>query len=147
MSGGGAKKKLKRFFVSGAAKYLVAGEQAAKSLADAIGTKLEIIPYYFSSLSEQELEEHRLASGGERNDTILVVGQYFDYKGMDVALEAARMDLSLRYKFVGMGNRTELFRQEHEIPENVELIPFLQKRELEEEYKTCAMLVLPSRQE
>lgn len=147
LSGEGFKKKLKRFFVSGADKYLVAGEKAAESLRDAIGTHKEIVPYYFSSLTEQEIEEHRLASGRNRNDTILVVGQYYDYKGMDVALEAARMDLSLRYKFVGMGNRTERFRGEHEIPENVELIPFLQKQELEEEYKNCAMLVLPTRQE
>lgn len=147
LSGDGFKKKLKRFFASGAEKYLVAGERSAESLRNALGGEKEIIPYYFSSLSEQEIAEHRLSAGQDRNDTILVVGQYFDYKGMDVALEAARMDLSLRYKFVGMGNRTELFRQEHEIPENVELIPFLQKQELEEEYKKCAMLVLPTRQE
>lgn len=147
LSGEGIKKKLKRFFVSGADKYLVAGEKAAESLRDAIGIDKVIIPYYFSSLTEQEIEEHRQASGKNRNKTILVVGQYYDYKGMDVALEAACMDLSLRYKFVGMGNRTDLFQAEHEIPENIEGIPFLQKQELEEAYKSCAMLVLPSRQE
>lgn len=147
LAGDGLKKKLKRFFVSGAEKYLVAGEKTAESLRNAIGTDKVIVPYYFSSLTEQEIEEHRQLAGNVRNDTILVVGQYFDYKGMDVALEAARMDLSLRYKFVGMGNRTELFQKEHDIPENVELIPFLQKKELEEEYKNCAMLVLPTRQE
>jgi len=147
LSGNGLKKKLKRFFASGAEKYLVAGEQSAESLKNALGKENVVIPYYFSSLSEQEIAEHRLLSGKDRNDTILVVGQYFDYKGMDVALEAARLDQSLRYKFVGMGSRTALFQQALEIPENVELIPFLQKQELEEEYKTCAMLVLPTRQE
>ena len=147
LNGDGIKKKLKRFFLSGAQTYLVAGEKAAESMKAALGENQKIIPYYFSSLTEQEIEEHRKAAGRSRNNTILVIGQYFDYKGMDVALEAARMDQSLHYKFVGMGARTELFRQEHEIPENVELIPFLQKEELEEEYKSCAMLVLPSRQE
>lgn len=147
LQGNVLKAKLKRFFVSGAEKYLVAGEQAAQSLKKAIGEKKKIIPYYFSSLSEEELQANGAAAREDRSDAILVVGQYFDYKGMDVALEAARMDKTLRYKFVGMGGRTEQFRQDHEIPDNVELIPFLQKRELEEEYKSCAMLVLPSRQE
>lgn len=147
LAGDGLKKQVKRFFISGAQKYLLAGEKAAESLRTAIGGDKIVIPYYFSSLSEKELEEHHLLSGGKRTDVILVVGQYFDYKGMDVALEAARMDQSLRYKFVGMGSRTDLFQQEHEIPPNVEVIPFLQKQELEDEYKNCAMLVLPTRQE
>lgn len=147
LEGNGLKTKLKRFFLTGAEKYLVAGEKAAQSLKPIAGNS-EIIPYYFSSLSEQEINAHRaLAQDCKRNDTILVVGQYYDYKGMDVALEAARKDLSLHYKFVGMGSRTEQFVKEHAIPENVEIIPFLQKEELEREYQTCAMLVLPSRQE
>ena len=66
---------------------------------------------------------------------------------MDVALEAARLDPEQRYLFVGMGKRTELFRQEQNVPENVEIIPFLSKEDLENEYRNCAMLVLPTRQE
>lgn len=142
------KTKFKYFFLKGAERYLIAGEKSAETLKPAARGR-PIVPYYFSSLYEHEVEEHRMESGCPRNDTILVVGQYFDYKGMDVALEAARMDLSLRYKFVGMGARTEQFRQDHAdgIPENVEIIPFLQKEELEKEYQTCGMLVLPSRRE
>ncbi len=105
-----------------------------------------MIPYYFSSLSQQEVADHAVATC-QRDDRILVVGQYFDYKGMDVALGAARLDRSLRYLFVGMGGRTELFQREQDVPENVEVIPFLQKQELEEQYRRCAMLVLPTRQE
>lgn len=146
LRGNSLKTRLKRFFLSGAKRYLVAGEQAALSLKE-IAEERVIIPYYFSSLSEQELAEHRHSAGAVRNDTILVVGQYFDYKGLDVALKAAQMDSSLRYKFVGLGNRTELFQQTYQIPPNVELIPFLQKQELEDAYKHCAMLLLPSRQE
>lgn len=147
LKGSGWKQRIKRFFISGADKYVIAGEKAAESLRTAIGDK-EIIPYYFSSLSEQELTEHKyFAENAERNDCILVVGQYFDYKGMDIALAAAAMDPSLRYKFVGMGARTKQFLDDHTIPSNVEIIPFLQKQELEKEYQSCAMLVLPSRQE
>ena len=149
LDGSDIKVKLKRFFLSGAEKYLVAGEKSAQSIKKLASGK-EVIPYYFSSLSEREMNGHAIATReSERNETILVVGQYFDYKGMDIALEAARMDLSLRYKFVGMGSRTEQFLKDFEgiIPENVEIIPFLQKQDLEKEYQSCGMLVLPSRQE
>lgn len=149
LNGASVKTKLKRFCLSGAEKYLVAGEKAAESLKQ-IATGERMIPYYFSSLSEEEIREHSImATQCRRNDTILVVGQYFDYKGMDVALEAAGLDASLHYKFVGMGSRTEQFLKDFagKIPENVEIIPFLQKQELEKEYQSCAMLVLPSRQE
>ena len=149
LEGSGLKTKLKRFFLSGAEKYLVAGEKAGESLRKGLENS-DAIVYYFSSLTEQELTEHREnAKNCVRNDTILVVGQYFDYKGIDVALEAAQLDQTLQYKFVGMGSRTELFLKDYasKIPPNVEIIPFLQKAELEEEYKKCAMLVLPSRQE
>ena len=149
LEGNGLKSRLKRFFLSGADKYLVAGERAAQSLKSVSASK-EVIPYYFSSLSEQELEDHHLASMcGQRSDTILVVGQYVNCKGMDIALKVAQADQSLHYKFVGMGTRTEQFMKEFEgqIPPNVEIIPFLQKQDLEREYRTCSMLVLPSRQE
>lgn len=147
LEGNSLKVRMKRFFLKGAEQYLVAGEKAGHSLGKVAGNK-KIMPYYFSSLSEREIKEHREAAQSVfRDNVILVVGQYFDYKGMDIALEAARMDTTLHYKFVGMGTRTKLFMQNHEIPENVEIIPFLQKGELEEEYKKCTMLVLPSRQE
>lgn len=145
LDGSGLKAKIKRFFLTGAEKYLAAGEKAAQSLKQYVPDK-EVVPYWFSSLSAEEIRANGVQNC-KRNDTILVVGQYWDYKGMDIALETARMDLSLRYKFVGMGSRTELFLKDHEAPENVEIVPFLQKRELEREYQTCAMLVLPSRQE
>ena len=43
--------------------------------------------------------------------------------------------------------KTILFLQEQEIPDNVETVAFLQKAQLEEEYHSCQMLVLPSRKE
>lgn len=145
----GIKGKIKKFFLSGAKKYLTAGEKAAKSIGKVVGReKVEV--YYFSSLNEAELKDHaQKAMNVKRNNTILVVGQYFDYKGMDVALKVAAMDTSIQYKFIGMGKRTELFIEEQKafVLNNVEIIPFLSKEELEKEYKNCAMLVLPTRQE
>ena len=149
MGKGGLKKWRKQVVLKGASQYIVAGKAAADSLQKVL-PNAKIIPYGFSSLTQSELNSHEAAvDNTARNDTVLVVGQYFDYKGMDVALEAARMDPSICYKFVGMGGRTELFRREcrtDELP-NVEVIPFLQKEELNLEYQRCAMLVLPSRKE
>lgn len=147
--GAGLKNRLKLAVLKGASKYLVAGKTAAGSLQKIL-PKAEIVPYNFSSLTEAELVFRETAAiNDERNDTVLVVGQYFDYKGMDVALGAARMDPSISYKFVGMGGRTELFCHEcgTDALSNVEVIPFLQKEELSREYRTCSMLVLPSRKE
>lgn len=146
IEGKGIKNKIKKFFLSGAAKYLVAGEKAAESVK-CIAKGKPVIPYYFSSLSDEEIKINSDLKG-DRNDTVLVVGQYFEYKGMDVALAAAKKDSSIKYKFVGMGKRTELFKDEQMAGvDNVEIVPFLDKKALEKEYLSCQMLVLPSRQE
>ncbi len=145
----GLKTKLKKLFLSGAKTYLTAGEMSAESLCNYVNGR-KVVPFYFSSLSEEELNRHReAASHIQRGDTVLIVGQYFDYKGMDVAFQAAQMDSSIHYKFVGMGKRTDDFIREHtsDGAANVEIIPFLSKADLEEEYKNAALLVLPSRQE
>ncbi len=138
---------IKKYFLQGAACYLTAGEKAEESLK-IIANGSTVIPYYFSSLSQMELNDHSKACA-VREKYVLVVGQYFPYKGMDVALEAAKIDPSIHYKFVGMGKRTQQFIEEQGASglENVEIIPFLQKQDLTEEYRRCAALVLPSRQE
>lgn len=146
LQGKGLKARCKRFLLSGAAQYLAAGEKAAAEVKKIAGNK-PVYAYGFSSLSEEELRLHRKAAPVERSNTILVVGQYFPYKGMEMALEVARRDLGQPYRFVGMGRRTRKFIRENRIPANVEIIPFLQKQELEREYRSCAMLVLPSRRE
>lgn len=143
--GFGLKGSLKKYFLKGAACYLVAGQKAAASLRKYLGDEKPIIPYYFSSLCQGE---GLLTEPLPREEYVLVVGQYFDYKGMDVAMETAKLNLSIRYKFVGMGKRTELFiRDMSPLPSNVEIIPFLKKKDLMVEYQKCSVMVLPSRQE
>lgn len=145
--GSNLKSKIKRFFLKGADKYLVAGEKSAQSVRAVVGDK-EIVPYYFSSLSEAELKKNA-QTDIKREKFVLVVGQYLDVKGIDVALNAAKMNEDICYKFIGMGNKTDEFIKKYcpDRQENIEFIPFLQKEELEEEYKKCAAFVLPSRQE
>lgn len=148
LGGNSIKSRAKRFFLKKADKYLVAGKKASDSLRNFF-PDCDIVWYPFSSLMDNEVKELSNDSTKEREDYILVVGQYFDYKGMDIALRAAIMDKRLRYKFVGMGNRTELFEKLADSlnASNVEVIPFLPKEELTKEYKSCKMLVLPSRYE
>ena len=143
----GLKNRLKRFFLSGAEKYVVAGEKAIPALK-AVTAEKPITPYYFSSMSEEELRANAAAQT-LRNNTVLVVGQYLDVKGLDVILEVAKKDSSIPYKMIGMGHKTQEFINKYDADklENVEIIPFLQKEDLEHEYKTCALFVLPSRQE
>lgn len=149
LEGSGIKKKLKRFVVRGAQKYFTAGEKSAEAVRRIVGDR-EIIPYYFSSHSQKELTEiQRIPPAQRQNNTVLIVGQYLDVKGLDVALQVAEQDRERTYKFIGMGKRTELFVETYNPKrlENVEIIPFLQKKDLEEEYRKCALFVLPSRQE
>lgn len=142
------KTKIKKLVIRGADSYLIAGEKAAINLQKIVGAKL-VTPYYFSSLSNEEIQKNACMATNDREDFILVVGQYYDYKGMDIAAEVARKMSSQKFKFVGMGKRTELFKAECNITEldNVDVIPFLQKDKLFDEYKKCKCLLLPSRQE
>ena len=143
----GIKNRIKKFFLGGAQAYLAAGEKCAESLRKAIGNK-KVVPYYFSSLTQKEIENNSKLGCG-REDYVLVVGQYYPYKGMDIAAEVAKRMPEQMFKFVGMGKRTELFMSECGVKElkNVEVIPFLQKEDLYAEFKKCKCLLLPTRQE
>lgn len=147
LEAGKLKTAFKRFFLRGAKGYLAAGEKAAESIRNVVGNK-PITVYYFSSLGQEELKLNAQESH-KRNQKVLIVSQYLEVKGNDVAIAVARMDPQHEYVFVGTGNRTAQFEEEQrtaEIP-NVTVIPFLQKEQLQELYKTCEALVLPSRRE
>lgn len=148
MEGSSFKSRMKRFVLRGATGYIAAGEKTAQIIKPVTGES-PVTVYHFSSLSEQEVEDNSQKAPGQRSEDVLAVSQYFERKGMDVVLEAARNDPGHHYKLVGMGHRTELFLQEFEgkIPDNVEIIPFLQKPELEKEYQKCGIMVLPSRRD
>lgn len=148
LDGNNFKRKIKRFLIKGAQEYLIAGEKAGENLSKYV-PKERVHPYYFSSLTNKDIQENSKNSNKNINDKILVVGQFFNYKGLDIALDVAKKMPEKKFEFVGMGNRSQLFRdlvKKLEI-NNVEIIPFLSKDELEQEYINCKMLVLPSRKE
>lgn len=144
------KSKIKRFFLKGANKYLVAGKKSAESVKK-ITNSDEVYPYFFSSLTQNEIAQNvkKSKKNNKRDEYILSIGQYFDYKGLDIFIDVARKEPNLKFKIIGTGNRTDkcLEKIEELHIENIELIPFLAKEELENEYLNCRMLVLPSRQE
>lgn len=145
------KNLIKKYFIKGAEKYIVAGESASRSLAKIIRNK-PIISYPFSSLTQDEVVRNcKLLNTGIKREknTVLVVGQFQDYKGLEVAVEAAKKCPEVYWRFVGTGKKHQEFISKCGIENicNIEVIPFLQKNELNREYMHCSALVLPSLQE
>lgn len=142
------KQEIKRFLIKGAQEYLIAGKKSGDNISKYV-SKEHVHPYYFSSLTKEDIENNRKKQNKNITNKILVVGQFFDYKGLDIALNVAKNMPEKNFEFVGMGNRSQSFKdlvKKLEI-NNVEIIPFLQKDKLNQEYRTCKMLVLPSRKE
>ena len=145
----GIKTKIKKTILKGAKGYFIAGINAKYNLIKAIG-KVKATTYYFSSLTTEQIKNNEFLSlNANRDDYVLVIGQFFDYKGLDIAVKAALLDDNIHYKFVGMGNRTDMFIERFDLENvnNIDIIPFLQTPELEKEYLHAKAVVLPSRQE
>ena len=138
----------KSFFLKGADKYLAAGDNAAYELQEILKAK-PIFVYNFSSLTDEEIQINKKNVPNNREEHVLVVGIYYQYKGLDVAVKVAKKDRDTCYKFVGMGSRSEIFIKEQQLEgyNNIQVIPFLPFKQLIEEMKKCKMLILPSRKE
>ena len=142
------KNKIKKFILNGADKYLVAGEVATKKLRKIL-PKANIKPYHFSSLTAMELKQNARLKQRNINNKVLVVGQYYEYKGLDIALNCARVLDNITFLFIGAGNRSEILRKKaNEMGlRNIEIISFLDKQKLYLDYENCKLLLLPSRKE
>ena len=105
--------------------------------------------YHFSSLTDYELKTNKKMTNKNLNNTVLVIGQYLDYKGLDVALEVTKLDSNIRYKFIGSGGRSNILESKvrNLNLSNVEVIPFLRKEDLYKEYQQCKCVLLPSKKE
>lgn len=147
-------KSIKSFFknivLKNAYGYFVAGDNAEENLKKFLNITENIYTYNFSSLTKEELTKNENKINlFKREDFILVVGRYFNYKGLDIALATAKEHGNVKYKFIGVGDRKNDFEKlvNKMGLHNIEVISFLQKEELEEEYLKCKMLILPSRKE
>lgn len=139
----------KKFFIIGAKRYLIAGEASKQNLEKEVKVK-NVFSYPFSSLTNEDLLQNEKQSKlVKRNKTVLVVGRYYDYKGLDIAVKAAKLDSSIHWKIIGMAPRDNDFITEQKTYEasNIEVVPFLPKEELSQEYCECGLLAMTSRQE
>lgn len=139
---------LKRIVVGLPRLLFCAGNQSRNELSRYTKNFQKVVPYFFSSMTNSELIENQ-QNDCKRENYILVIGQYFDYKGMDVAAKVAEALPNEHFKFVGMGGKTSEFVNECKLDkiDNAEIIPFLDKKLLFDEYKKCKCLLLPTRQE
>lgn len=149
-SGSVIKRQLRHHVLNGANAYLIAGKSSIPGLRRFVGRSARIVSYPLSSLDSALVQ--KLASSCPQRDPnlVLVVGQFEEYKGLDVALEAIKkLDGGLRFRFVGAGRKARLL--ESAVADyglcNVEVIPFIDTDKLFEEYLRAGLFVLPSRQE
>lgn len=143
----GFKNRVKKMILSGAKKYYIAGDKSSQNLKRIIGNS-DIYTYYFSSITENEMITRR-KKYNRKDGKVLVIGQYYDYKGLDIAIDVADKLKNINFRFIGSGNRSNLLQEKikEKNVKNIEIIPFLQTDELEKEYQQCKALLLPSRKE
>lgn len=144
----GIKNILKRFFLKGANAYMAPGDKTSKKLQDLVGDK-PVFNYHMSSLTVKEIKHNSSCATEKRKNFIFVIGQYFPYKGMDIALNVAKLMPNEYFVFTGMGKRTDLFKKECKtnLLNNVKIFSFLPEDEFVENYKKCKCVLLPSRKE
>lgn len=139
------KKKIKRYLLSGAFGYFVAGKTISDEFSKYVNPK-KIHTYRFSSLSYSEIEDNAKKRNLPSSNNILVIGQYFEYKGIDVLLECVEYFPDLNFTLIGSGNNSLKLKDKVEWLNlhNVEVIPFLQKDKLFEMYRFSKAVILPS---
>ena len=146
-SGVGAKKRLRDRLIAGANGYLIAGERTGGVLRAVVGDK-PVFPYRFSSLTRELIEKNGIAAeAATREDFVLCVAQYEDYKGVDVLLEMTKSMPEMAFALVGSGRRASKLCAAAKDCSNVAVVDFLDRDLLGDLYLRCAALVLPSRQE
>lgn len=143
----GIKSKLKKYIFSLADIILAPGKKSAEIFRE-LFPETPVFSYFFSSLTEDEIKSNS-ETNGNRNDDIIVVGQYLPCKGLDIVVNLASKFPQQRFKFIGTGSRTSLFVEEQNTSSfpNVEVVPFMDKQLLSNEYRHCRAMILPSRNE
>lgn len=145
--GPGVKKRFRDLMVKGADGYLIAGEKTGSALRSLVGED-KVYPYHFSSLSRREIEQNASKRWRE-GESYLCVGQYAQYKGLDVLVDAFVQIPDERLTIIGSSSKSDELRAYIDSvgAHNIEVVPFLQKEELGSRYRGCKAFILPSRQE
>lgn len=148
-SGNQLKNTIKARVLKGAPAYLIAGEKCVPSLRRVVGDGARVQAYPFTSLTARTVEKLNSLRGGRDSNLVLSVGQYEDYKGIDVLVEAAAQMPGKRFRIVGMGHKKDSLDWliNSKGLANVETVAFEPPEELAKEYQRASLFVLPSRQE
>lgn len=150
-TGGTLKRAARGHVLRGADAYLCAGEACVPSLQRVVGRGALVAPYPFSTLTGERARELARVDAVRDPRLVLVVGQYEDYKGLDVMLDTIpTLSDGLRFRFVGVGKKADEFRalvEARGLSDDVEVVPFLKPDDLVAEYLRAGLLVLPNRQE
>lgn len=143
------KNAVKKSVLRGANAYITAGKCSVSSIRDIVGERNLIHSYPFSSLTASSYLECAKSVANRDASIVLSVGQFEDYKGLDVLLEAAKSFPNKRFRLIGMGRKKEELDSIVDKMElqNVETIAFLKPKALVREYLKAGLFVLPSRQE
>lgn len=120
----------------------------------------KIFRYPFTSLADRDILNEpiepmtkmhlRKKLGLPKGMLAIGVGQFIPRKGWDILIKAITDNTSLSaIKFLIVGGEENVFSSQikSDIPENVQIVPFMSKEDLFEYYKAADFFVLPTRED
>lgn len=157
--GSGAKEKIKRHFIKGAAGYFSTAQEHDRYYMQ-YGAKQERIRRYpFTSLFRRDILDEPVAAGDKaalraklgmtEEKILLAVGQFIRRKGFDVLIDAmATLPRDIGCYIVGgMPTQQYLEQVRGYGLENIHFVGFKQKQELADYYRAADLFVHPTRED
>lgn len=153
------KKKIKTYFLSGAAGYLSSGKISDKYLCHYGAEQGRIHRYPFTSLKRSDILETpitreqkqrlRIKLGMTEDNILISVGQFIYRKGYDILLGAAdKLSRDIGIYLIGSDPTEEYLELQKEYKlKNVHFISFMKNEELKEYYQAADLFVLPTRED
>ncbi len=153
------RKRIKKFFISGAAYWLSSGKKTTEYLEYYGADRTKIVEYPFASsvscdilknpIDKREKKNLRARLNMKEERIIISVGQFIPRKGFDILLKTEVLsDKRIGLYIIG-GIPTEEYekiKQDRGL-DNVHFVGFKQKEELQAYYSAADMFVLPTRED
>lgn len=153
------KKRIKSHFISGAKGYFSTSEMHDQYYRNYASDRANIVRYPFSSISEKDIfaapasdeEKRRLRErlGMKEEKIIISVGQMIHRKGFDILFEAIKKipsDIGV-YIIGGKPSEEYLLFMEGDKANNLHIVDFKVKEELNLYYRAADLFVLPTRED
>lgn len=151
---------LKKGIISSASAWLAPGENARGYLCYYGALNKKIYPYPFTSLFYSEIREKPLSEEEKREakknigigDSLLIlyVGRFISSKGLDALYNALSYIHNEHFFLYVVGGSKEQFIQcidesDKEMPSNIMVVPFMEKKDLIKYYDAADIFVLPTK--